>query len=211
MSLEYPGPQAVRKLAPGKLVIASHNEGKVREITALLAPYGIEPVSAASLDLPEPEETGTTFVANAELKALQAADLSGLPALADDSGLCVDALNGDPGVRTANWAETPNGRDWNLAMQKVEDAVQAKGPDAGRDAHFVCALALAWPDGHVEWFEGRVDGSLTWPPRGTVGFGYDPVFVPAGYDQTFAELEPEQKHAISHRADAFKQLVAAVL
>ncbi|HEX8414280.1 MAG TPA: RdgB/HAM1 family non-canonical purine NTP pyrophosphatase [Sphingomicrobium sp.] len=211
MSLEYPGPQAVRKLAPGKLVIASHNEGKVREITALLAPYGIEPVSAASLDLPEPEETGTTFVANAELKALQAADLSGLPALADDSGLCVDALNGDPGVRTANWAETPNGRDWNLAMRKVEDAVQAKGPDAGRNAHFVCALALAWPDGHVEWFEGRVDGSLTWPPRGTVGFGYDPVFVPAGYDQTFAELEPEQKHAISHRADAFKQLVAAVL
>ena len=200
----------MRKLS-GKIVIASHNRGKLTEIAQLLAPYGIEAVSAVDLDLPEPEETGTTFVANAELKALQAADLSGLPALADDSGLCVDALNGDPGVRTANWAETPNGRDWNLAMRKVEDAVQAKGPDAGRDAHFVCALALAWPDGHVEWFEGRVDGSLTWPPRGTVGFGYDPVFVPAGYDRTFAELEPEQKHAISHRADAFKQLVAAVL
>ena len=166
MSLEFPGPQAVRKLAPGKLVIASHNKGKVAEITELLAPYGIEPVSAASLDLPEPRETGTTFVANANLKALQAADLSGLPALADDSGLCVDALGGDPGVFTADWAETPDGRDWNLAMQKVEDAIQRVGPDASRDAHFVCVLSLAWPDGHVESFEGRVEGTLTWPPRG---------------------------------------------
>lgn len=203
-------PQAIRKLAPGKLVIASHNEGKVREIRALLAPYGIEPVSARELDLPEPVENGTTFVANAELKARSAADLSGLPALADDSGLCVDALNGDPGVYTADWAETPDGRDWNLAMQKVEDALAAKGPDVGRGAHFVCVLALAWPDGHVEWFEGRSEGTLTWPPRGLVGFGYDPVFVPLGRDRTYAEIAPEEKHAISHRADAFRQLVAAV-
>ncbi len=204
-------PQAIRKLSPGKLVIASHNAGKVREIGALLAEHGIEAISAADLDLPEPEETGTTFVANAELKALQAADLSGLPALADDSGLCVEALNGDPGVYTANWAETPNGRDWTLAMTKVEDALATKGPDASRAAHFVCVLALAWPDGHVQWFEGRAEGTLTWPPRGDVGFGYDPVFVPAGGDQTYAEMDPAQKHAISHRADAFAQLMAAVL
>ncbi|WP_174285130.1 RdgB/HAM1 family non-canonical purine NTP pyrophosphatase [Sphingomonas bacterium] len=202
--------QAIRKLAPGRLVIASHNKGKVRELTALLAPYGVEPVSAADLDLPEPVETGTTFFANAELKARSAADLSGLPSLADDSGLCVDALNGDPGVYTADWAEAPSGRDWALAMRKVEDALQAKGPGTARDAHFVCVLALAWPDGHVEWFEGRAEGSLTWPPRGTVGFGYDPVFVPHGRSETYAELDPEEKHAISHRADAFAQLVAAV-
>ena len=210
MSLDLPGPQAVRKLAPGKLVIASHNEGKVREIRALLEPYGVEPVSAKELDLPEPVENGTTFFANAELKARAAADLSGLPALADDSGLCVDALGGDPGVLTADWAETPNGRDWNLAMRKVEDALAAKGPETGRDAHFVCVLALAWPDGHVEWFEGRAEGSLTWPPRGTVGFGYDPVFVPSGDTRSYAELDPAEKHAISHRADAFRQLVATV-
>ena len=210
MSAEGETPQAIRKLKPGRLVIASHNEGKVREIRALLEPFGIEPVSAGELDLPEPEETGTTFFANAELKARSAADLSGLPALADDSGLCVDALGGDPGVRTADWAETPSGRDWPLAMRKVEDALAAKSPEAGRDAHFVCVLALAWPDGHVEWFEGRAEGSLIWPPRGTVGFGYDPVFVPAGDTRTFAELDPAEKHAISHRADAFRQLKAAV-
>ena len=205
-------PQAIRKLKPGKLVIASHNAGKVREIRELLGPYGIEPVSAAELDLPEPEETGTTFVANAELKAMQAADLSGLPALADDSGLCVDALNGDPGVYTANWAETPDGtRDWMLAMGKVEDKLAALGPDISRRAHFVSVLALAWPDGHVEWFEGRADGMLTWPPRGDLGFGYDPVFVPDGQDQTFAEMDQAAKQSISHRAEAFKQLVAAVL
>ncbi len=210
MNLDLPGPQAVRKLRPGRLVIASHNEGKVREIRALLEPHGIEPMSAKELDLPEPIETGTTFFANAELKARSAADLSGLPSLADDSGLCVDALGGDPGVHTADWAETPSGRDWTLAMHKVEDALAARGPDAGRNAHFVCVLALAWPDGHVEWFEGRAEGTLTWPPRGTVGFGYDPVFVPAGDTRTYAELDPAEKHAISHRADAFRQLVAAV-
>jgi XTP/dITP diphosphohydrolase len=201
-------PQAIRKLQPGKLVIASHNEGKVREIRALLAPYGIEPVSAKSLDLPEPEETGTTFVANAELKAMQAADLSGLPALADDSGLCVEALNGDPGIFSARWAgET---KDFRLAMRLVEDSLQKLGPDVDRDAHFVCALALAWPDGHVEWFEGRIDGLLVWPPRGDNGFGYDPMFVPEGEDRTYGELSPDEKHADNHRARAFNKLVAAV-
>lgn len=201
----------MRKLGPGKLVIASHNEGKVREIRALLEPFGVEPVSARELDLPEPEETGTSFFANAELKAMQAADLSGLPALADDSGLCVDALSGEPGVYTANWAETADGtRDWDFAMRKVEDALAAKGPDAGRDAHFVCVLALAWPDGHCEWFEGRAEGTLAWPPRGKVGFGFDPMFVSRGETHTYAELDPEHKHRISHRADAFRKLVAAL-
>jgi len=202
-------PQAIRKLAPGKLVIASHNEGKVREIQALLGPHGIQPVSAKSLDLPEPEETGTTFVANAELKALQAADLSGLPALADDSGLCVEALNGDPGIFSARWAGP--GKDFGLAMKLVEDKLTAAGPDTVRDAHFVCALALAWPDGHVEWFEGRVDGLLVWPPRGEHGFGYDPMFVPDGHDRTFGEMTHDEKTPLTHRAAAFRQLVDAVL
>jgi XTP/dITP diphosphohydrolase len=202
-------PQAIRKLAPGKLVIASHNEGKVREIRALLGPFGIEPVSAAELDLPEPEETGTTFVANAELKALQAADLSGLPALADDSGLCVEALGNEPGIFSARWAGPD--KDFGVAMQRIEDHFAALPPETGRDAHFICALALAWPDGHLEWFEGRVDGTLVSPPRGDKGFGYDPLFVPHGYTQTFAEMDPDAKHAMSHRAVAFNQLVAAVL
>jgi XTP/dITP diphosphohydrolase len=201
-------PQAIRKLKPGKLVIASHNPGKVREILEMLGPYGIEPVSAAELDLPEPVETGTTFLANAELKALQAADLTGLPALADDSGLCVEALGGEPGIFSARWAgET---KDFGVAMSRVNDALAAVGPEASRDAHFVCVLALAWPDGHVEWFEGRVDGTLVWPPRGTGGFGYNPIFQPLGSDQTFAEM-PDAKKAISHRAEAFGRMVAAVL
>ena len=200
----------MKKLAPGKLVIASHNAGKVREIRALLAPYGIQPISAAALDLPEPEETGTTFATNALLKAVSACDLSGLPALADDSGLCVEALGGEPGVYTANWAETGNGRDWTLAMQKVEDRLQALGPGVSRRAHFVCTLALRWPDGSDALFEGRVEGTLVWPPRGERGFGYDPVFVPDGYAETFGEMDPDKKHAISHRADAFAKLVAQV-
>ena len=201
--------QAIRKLQPGKLVIASHNAGKVREIEALLGPYGITPVSAAELDLPEPDETGTTFVANAELKALQAADLSGLPALADDSGLCVEALGDEPGIFSARWAG--ESKDFGVAMQRVEDRLAALPEGTPRDAHFVCALALAWPDGHVEWFEGRVDGCLVWPPRGDRGFGYDPMFVPLGGEQSFGEMDPDAKHAISHRAVAFKQLVEAVL
>jgi XTP/dITP diphosphohydrolase len=207
MTDEAGNEQAVRKLQPGRLVIASHNAGKVREIKELLAPFGIEPVSAAALDLPEPEETGTTFIANAELKAMQAADLSGLPALADDSGLCVDALNGDPGIFSARWAGLE--KDFGRAMQLVWDAVEAKGPEAGHDAHFVCALALAWPDGHVEVFEGRVEGTLAWPPRGDRGFGYDPMFVPNGHATTFGEMDPDRKHGMSHRADAFAKLVAA--
>jgi XTP/dITP diphosphohydrolase len=197
-----------RKLAPGKLVIASHNEGKVREIRALLEPYGVEPVSAGSLGLPEPAETGTTFIANAELKARSAADLSGLPALADDSGLAVEALGGDPGIYSARWAG--ESKDFGLAMRLVNEHLERAGPEAGRDAHFVCALSLCWPDGHIESFEGRVDGLIVWPPRGTQGFGYDPIFQPLDHAISFGEMEPYAKHAISHRADAFRKLVAAV-
>jgi XTP/dITP diphosphohydrolase len=214
----------VRKLEPGRLVIASHNQGKVREILDLLGPYGVEPVSAAELDLPEPDEIGATFIDNADLKARAAADLSGLPALADDSGLCVEALGDRPGIFSARWAladahvpaeagpgEVSGERDFGRAMQRVQDELEALGPDASRNAHFVCALALCWPDGHSEWFEGRADGTLVWPPRGDKGFGYDPMFVPAGHDQTFGEMDPAQKHAISHRADAFRKLTAALL
>ena len=197
-----------RKLAPGKLVIASHNEGKVREIRALLEPYGIDPVSARSLGLPEPAETGTTFIANAELKARSAADLSGLPALADDSGLAVEALGGEPGIYSARWAGER--KDFGLAMRLVYEHLERAGPVAGRDAHFVCALSLCWPDGHIESFEGRVDGLIVWPPRGAQGFGYDPIFQPLGYAISFGEMEPNAKHAISHRADAFRKLVTAV-
>ena len=202
-----------RQLGSGKLVIATHNAGKLKEISALLAPYGVECISAGSLGLPEPAETGTTFVENALIKARAATEASGLPALADDSGLSVAALDGRPGVYTADWAERQwfegePGRDWYMAMGKVEGLLQAKGPDTPRDASFSCVLALAWPDGECEVYEGRVDGALTWPPRGTMGFGYDPVFVPTGDERTFAELDPEEKHAISHRADAFAKLKA---
>ena len=197
-----------RTLTPGRLVIASHNEGKVREIAALLGPYGVEPVSAAALGLPEPEETGTTFLANAELKARAAADLSGLPALADDSGLSVDALHGEPGIFSARWSG--ENKDFALAMRTVWERVEATGPDAGRAAHFVCALSLAWPDGGIESFEGCADGTLVWPPRGANGFGYDAMFLPDGETLTYGEMDPAAKHAISHRARAFAQLVAAL-
>ena len=193
-----------------KLVIATHNDGKLREIRELLAPHGIDCVGAAELDLPEPEETDVTFVDNAELKARQAADLSGLPALADDSGLSVDALHGAPGIHSARWAEDEAGiRDFGRAMKRVWRDVEAEGEDAGHDAHFVCALSLAWPDGAIESFEGKVFGTLMWPPRGELGFGYDPMFVAAGMDRTFGEIDPAEKHRISHRADAFRKLVAA--
>ncbi len=199
-----------RKLTPGRLIIASHNQGKVREIRALLEPYGIEPVSAGDLGLPEPEETGTSFAENALLKARASA--VDCVALADDSGLCVTALGGKPGVYTADWAERQwfegdPGRDWYLAMGKVEGLLAEQGPDVDRSAYFVATLALAWPDGHSEVFEGRVNGNLVWPPRGTLGFGYDPVFQPVDMEQTFAELDPAQKQAMSHRADAFRKLV----
>ena len=202
-----------RKLGSGKLVIATHNAGKLKEIAALLAPHGLECISAGSLGLPEPAETGRTFVENALIKARASAEASQLPALADDSGLCVAALDGRPGVYTADWAERqafegPPGRDWYMAMGKVEGMLQAKGPHTPREACFSCVLALAWPDGEHTIYEGRAEGMLTWPPCGTLGFGYDPVFVPKGREQTFAELDPEEKHRISHRADAFAKLVA---
>ena len=195
-----------------KLVIATHNPGKLREIAELMEPLGIACVGAAELGLPEPEEIGNTFVDNADLKAREAADLSGLPALADDSGLCVDALQGAPGIFSARWAEDEQGnRDWTRAMEKIWREVEAAGPDAGHDAHFACALAIAWPnDGQAENFEGRVDGTLTWPPRGDKGFGYDPIFMPAGHEATFGEMDPAQKHQMSHRADAFRKLVKAL-
>ncbi len=200
----------MRRLEPGRLVIASHNPGKVREIAELLGPYGIEPVSAADLDLPEPEETGVTFIDNAELKARLAADLSGLPALADDSGICIDALDGRPGIFSARWAG--EGKDFGVAMERAQQELLAAGAEAGRSAHFVCALALCWPeDGQCELFEGRIDGTLVWPPRGANGFGYDAMFQPIGYDLTFGEMDPDEKYAISHRADAFRKLVAALI
>jgi len=200
----------MKKIGP-KLVIATHNAGKLREIRELLAPHGIECLGAAELDLPEPEEIGNSFVDNAELKAREAADLSGLPALADDSGLAVDALHGLPGIFSARWAEDAQGtRDFNRAMDRVWREVEAASEDSGHDAHFVCALSLAWPDGAIESFEGKVHGTLVWPPRGENGFGYDPMFVAAGMDQTFGEIEPAAKHAISHRAEAFNKLVAAL-
>ncbi len=199
-------------LGAGKLVIATHNPGKLREIIALIEPLGIACVGAEELGLPEPEEIGNTFIDNADLKAREAADLTGLPALADDSGMCVDALHGRPGIFTARWAEDGDGnRDWMRAMERVWRELEAAGPEASRDAHFACALAIARPeDGQAEHFEGRVDGALVWPPRGDRGFGFDPMFVPAGYDVTFGEMDPDEKHRISHRADAFRKLVDAL-
>ncbi|WP_427966970.1 RdgB/HAM1 family non-canonical purine NTP pyrophosphatase [Altererythrobacter sp.] len=202
-----------RRLGSGSLVIATHNAGKLKEISALLEPYGIKCLSAGSLGLPEPAETGKTFVENALIKARAAAEASGMVALADDSGLSVDALDGRPGVYTADWAERQwfegePGRDWYMAMGKVEGMLQQIGPDTDRSAAFHCVLALSWPDGEYAVYEGLCPGSLTWPPRGTLGFGYDPVFVPQGREQTFAEIDPVEKHRISHRSDAFAKLVA---
>jgi XTP/dITP diphosphohydrolase len=202
-----------RRLGSETLVIATHNAGKLKEIAALLAPHGVNCISAGSLGLPEPAETGATFAENALIKARAAAEASGLPALADDSGMCADALGGRPGVYTADWAERqwfegPPGRDWYMAMGKIEGMLQELGPEVDRSCHFACVLAVVWPDGEQAVYEGRVNGTLAWPPRGTMGFGYDPVFVPLGETRTFAEHEPEEKHRISHRADAFARLVA---
>lgn len=187
-----------------KLVIASHNKGKVREIGELLEPFGVETISAGALGLDEPVEDGLTFIANAEIKALAAAKASGLPALADDSGLEVAALGGEPGIYSARWAGPT--KDFNIAMK---DVVEKMGDAADRSANFTCALTLAWPDGHMESFEGKVFGTVTWPMRGEKGFGYDPIFVPTGFETTFAEMVPAAKHAMSHRAHAFKQLIDA--
>jgi XTP/dITP diphosphohydrolase len=202
-------PAEHRRLAPGRLVLASHNQGKLREVAALLAPYGLEVTSVAALGLPEPAETEESFLGNAAIKALAAARATGLPALADDSGFSVASLGGDPGVRTADWAErAEGGRDYAMAMAKV---AALAGPHADRRAWFTCALVLAWPDGHAEGFEGKVQGRWVHPPRGTRGFGYDPMFIPEGYAQTFGEMDPAEKHRISHRARAFAQLAAACL
>jgi XTP/dITP diphosphohydrolase len=195
-----------RRLTAPRLVIASHNPGKTREIAELLSPFGVDVISVAALNLPEPEETATTFIGNAELKARAAAAGSGLPALADDSGLVVHALGGAPGIYSARWAGPT--KDFSIAMARVQRELEA-AKAADRGAHFIAALALCWPDGHCESFEGRVDGRLAWPPRGDKGFGYDPMFVPDGHAISFGEMEPAAKHAISHRADAFRKLTAA--
>ncbi|MDN5929194.1 MAG: RdgB/HAM1 family non-canonical purine NTP pyrophosphatase [Hyphomicrobiales bacterium] len=214
----------MRQLDSRKIVVATHNDGKLREIRELLAPYGLEATSAGELGLPEPAETGTTFEENAYTKAFAAASATGLPALSDDSGLEVDALGGDPGVYTADWAEKPDGsgRDFAMAIQKVEDLLQEKGATepARRGGRFVAVLCLAWPDGHAEYFRGEVEGALVWPPRGNRGFGYDPVFLPDGHRQTFGEMSAGEKHSweagrgdlgLSHRARAFASFATAVL
>ncbi|MEF2072063.1 RdgB/HAM1 family non-canonical purine NTP pyrophosphatase [Consotaella aegiceratis] len=203
----------------GPLLVASHNEGKVREFRELLAPFGFVVTSAAERDLPEPEETGTTFEENARLKAVAAATASGLPALSDDSGLCVDALDGAPGIYSARWAG--GGRDFAMAMRNIEEKLQAAGattPDK-RGARFVAVLCLAWPDGATQEFRGEVEGMIVWPPRGELGFGYDPVFLPNGFDKTFGEMESSAKHgwspgqseALSHRARAFRLFAEGLL
>lgn len=194
-----------------KLVIASHNAGKIREIGALMAPYGIEVVSVKELGFVEPEETENTFAGNARIKAHAAAKAAGLPALSDDSGIMVDALDGAPGVFTADWAETPKGRDFPMAMKKVWDLLEEKGAPEPRTAHFCCTLCVAWPDGTDQLFEGRVSGRLVWPMRGAQGFGFDPIFQPDGETETFGEMDPAKKHSMSHRADAFTKMKAGLL
>ena len=189
-----------------KLVIASHNQGKVREIRALLAPLHIEVIGASELGLEEPEETGQTFIENAELKASLAAKTSNLPALSDDSGFAVAALGGAPGIYSARWAGAD--KNFSNAMERVSTALLASG-SSSRTCEFICALTLAWPDGHCESFEGRISGEVVWPPRGDRGFGYDSIFTPLGHSQTFGEMDPAEKHAMSHRAIAFNQLLEA--
>ena len=193
----------MRKFQEKELVISTHNPGKAREISELLKPYVKKFHTAAELDLPEPEETGSSFIENATLKALAGAKASGKPALADDSGLAVTALGGEPGIYSARWAG-PN-KDFGVAMAEVNRRL---GDNPDRSAAFICTLALAWPDGYVETFEGRISGDIVWPPRGDKGFGYDPLFVPEGDARTYAEIEPHEKHATSHRARAFAKLVA---
>ena len=194
-------------LAGARIVVATHNRGKLEEFAALLKPFGTTAVSAGELGLPEPEETESTFAGNARIKAIHACKAAGLIALSDDSGLCVDALNGDPGVYTADWAGPS--RDWAQAMRLVEEKLQAAGAmtPAQRRAAFVCTLCVVWPDGEERLYEGRCPGHLVWPPRGTLGHGYDPVFAADGESQTFAELDPAHKNRISHRARALEKLV----
>ncbi|MEG6508217.1 RdgB/HAM1 family non-canonical purine NTP pyrophosphatase [Methyloligella sp. 2.7D] len=202
---ESPRPKALH--AGDRVVVASHNIGKVWEMAELLAPYGIETLAAAELNLPEPEETGTSFIENAALKAVAAAEGAGLPALADDSGLEVAAIGGDPGLFSARWGGPK--RDFGLAMEKVHQAMLESG-SADKTCNFTCALALAWPDGTVRTFEGKVFGTYVWPPRGENGFGYDPVFLPDGQAETFGEMDQDEKHAMSHRAVAFAAMMKAL-
>lgn len=198
----------MRKLTENRIVLASHNTGKLREISELLAPYGIEVVSAGDLGLAEPAETEDNFAGNARIKAHFAAKASGLPALSDDSGIEVDGLNGQPGVYTADWAETPRGRDFKMAMTRVWALLMENQSPKPWTARFCCTLCLAWPDGHDEIFAGTVEGQVVWPMRGQNGFGFDPIFQPDGHSETFGEMDPAIKHGMSHRADAFAKLVA---
>lgn len=197
-----------RKFSGATLVVATHNNGKLEEITDLLAPFNVAVKGAKELNLTEPEETETTFVGNARIKAHAAARATGLPALSDDSGITIDSLAGAPGVYTADWAETPNGRDFVMAMEKTHAALEAANAPFPRRAQFRCTLVLAWPDGHDEVFEGVMPGVIVWPMRGDQGHGYDPIFQPDGYDITFGEMDRWEKNKISHRADAFKKFVA---
>lgn len=212
----------MRKLDTRTIVVASHNAGKIAEIADLIGPFGFSAKSAADLKFEEPDETGTTFEENAAIKALASAKAAGMPALSDDSGLVIDALDGAPGVYTANWAEREDGsRDFAMAMEKVEKALAERGAASPeqRTGRFVSVLCLAWPDGHTEFFRGEVEGTIVWPPRGTAGFGYDPVFQPEGHDTTFGEMTAQEKHgwkpgdseALSHRARAFKLFVETCL
>ena len=195
----------MRKLNEKQIVLASHNKGNLKEIGHLLKPFGISVISASDLGLDEPEETENTYAGNARIKAHFAAKASGKPALSDDSGFSVEILDGAPGVYSADWAETSNGRNFSMAMSKVWDKIQhAEKPCK---AKFCCTLCLAWPDGHDELFEGSINGEIAWPPRGNNGFGYDPMFIAEGMHQTFGEMLPTDKHLISHRADAFKKLI----
>lgn len=200
---------------PGRLLLATHNRGKVEEMRALLAPHGVEVVSAADMGLPEPAETESTFLGNARIKARAAVAATGLPALADDSGIMVDALGGEPGVRTADWAETPGGapggRDFLLAMTRTHDALLASRAPEPWTARFVSVLVLAWPGGEERSFEGAVEGRVVWPPRGPLGHGYDPIFVPEGREETFAEMTAEEKNALSHRGRSMRAFAESCL
>ncbi len=198
----------MRRLAGGRLLVATHNSGKLEEIADLLEGRAIRAIGAAELGLEEPEETGADFVANARIKAFAACHATGLPALADDSGIEIDALDGAPGVHTADWAETPGGRDFVLAMTRAYDALVDSGAARPWTARFCCALVLAWPDGHGETFEGHVNGEIAWPMRGDEGHGYDPIFRPGGHGITFGQMNRREKNRISHRADAFRKLKA---
>ncbi|MEP3919143.1 RdgB/HAM1 family non-canonical purine NTP pyrophosphatase [Ascidiaceihabitans sp.] len=197
-----------RKFTDKKLLFATHNAGKLEEMQELFAPFGVTVVGAAELQLAEPEETEDTFIGNARIKAVAAVKATGLPALSDDSGIVVDGLDGAPGVYTADWAETPNGRDFTMAMNKTNDLLEERDAPHPRTARFCATMVLAWPDGHEEIFEGVAEGTLVWPMRGVLGHGYDPMFQPVGHSRTFAEMSHDEKNEISHRADAFNKLIA---